>query len=218
MSWASAAPICASMAWRGRAAINCSGARSRSGTPIGRRPPLKRGSPGCCGTSIRSVLRGRRAGAAGAARCLSHGEYAPRIEPSTFSLREYLAFCTTIPKVSPISNASARRLRRRNARTGSAKGLNSFEETGPAAPPPEGRPAAPGRAAIAAPVPGSIWQVLVSPRRKRQGRRDDDAPRNRSKMEVRVCRAGLRRHSPAITAEPGQAVRAGQRLGVLVSE
>jgi allophanate hydrolase subunit 1 len=54
MSWASAAPICASMAWKGRAATSCSAAPSRCGTPTARPTPLSKANPGCCASSTRS--------------------------------------------------------------------------------------------------------------------------------------------------------------------
>ncbi|HUW79828.1 MAG TPA: acetyl-CoA carboxylase biotin carboxyl carrier protein subunit, partial [Acidocella sp.] len=89
-----------------------------------------------------------------------------------------------------------------------------FEETEPE-PAPDEVPLPPGARGIAAPVPGSIWQVLVQA---------GDAIRagdvimiiESMKMEVQVrCSAsGTIQH---IIGTKGQVVRAGQRLGVIAA-
>ena len=96
-----------------------------------------------------------------------------------------------------------------------AKGLNRFEE--PDAPPPaEEAPLAAGAKGISAPVPGSVWKVLVAPGEKISVG-DTVMIVESMKMEVRVL-AAANGVIESIAAVPGQVVRAGQRLGVISTE
>ena len=96
-----------------------------------------------------------------------------------------------------------------------AKGLHSFEEPDLPPPPPEDA-LPPGARAISAPVQGSVWQVL-----KAAGETVEAGETimivELMKMEVRVCALAAGRITNSAAA-PGQVVRAGQRLGVIVTE
>jgi urea carboxylase len=141
-----------------------------------------------------------------------HGKYEIRIEETEFSLGAYKAFCVenadSIAAFQHVQRAAFAAERADWA----AKGLNSFEEK-EAAPPPEETPLGAGARAIAAPVPGSVWQILVKPGEQVQAG-DTLMLLESMKMEVRVV-AATSGTIQSITAEPGQAVRAGQRLGVV---
>ncbi|MDE1897047.1 MAG: biotin/lipoyl-binding protein, partial [Rhodospirillales bacterium] len=84
------------------------------------------------------------------------------------------------------------------------------------APAPEETPLPPGSRAIAAPVPGSIWQILAEPGAMVQ-RGDVVMILESMKMEVRVQAAASGRIT-ALNAIPGQTIRAGQRLGIIATE
>ena len=93
MRSASAAPICAFMAWRGRAATSCSAGRSRCGTRGGRRRCSRGARPGCLRffdqirfypVSADELLDAR-------AR-FPQGDYPIVIEETTFDLAGYQTF------------------------------------------------------------------------------------------------------------------------------
>ncbi|MDE1906983.1 MAG: biotin/lipoyl-binding protein, partial [Rhodospirillales bacterium] len=84
------------------------------------------------------------------------------------------------------------------------------------APAPEETPLPPGSRAIAAPVPGSIWQILAEPGAMVQ-RGDVVMILESMKMEVRVQATAPGRIA-SLSTTPGQTVRAGQRLGVIITE
>jgi urea carboxylase len=141
-----------------------------------------------------------------------HGKYQLKIEDAEFSLGEYKRFCT-----ENASSIAEFQLMQRAAFAAEradwvAKGLNTFEEKDFVAPPDE-MPLAAGERGIVAPVPGSIWQVLVQAGENVQAG-DTVMLLESMKMEVRVI-AVATGIVQSITAEPGQVVRAGQRLGVL---
>lgn len=144
-----------------------------------------------------------------------HGKYPLRIEESLFSLREYQRFCAQNTQSIEAFQRRQRAAFAAEREDWAAKGLNSFEEAD-IAPPPEEEPLPAGHRAIAAPVPGSIWQILVEPGAEVQ-RGDVMMILESMKMEVRVlasasgCVVGL-------SATPGQTVRIGQRLGVIATE
>jgi len=92
------------------------------------------------------------------------------------------------------------------------KGLNSFEEL-EAEPPPLEMPLAAGERAIAAPVPGSIWQVLAQPGDKITAG-DLIMVIESMKMEVQV-RSPASGTIRSLAGTKGQVVRAGQRLGII---
>jgi urea carboxylase len=141
-----------------------------------------------------------------------YGKYPLRIEEQSFSLAEYRAFCAANAESIDTFQATQRAAFAAERADWAAKGLNSFEEP-ESAPPPEEAPLAAGTRAIAAPVPGSIWQVLVQP---------GDAIRagdvvmivESMKMEVQV-RSPVSGTVQSLAAAKGQVVRAGQRLGVV---
>ncbi len=141
-----------------------------------------------------------------------HGKYPLRIEAQTFSLGEYKAFCAANAESIATFQTAQRAAFAAEREDWAAKGLNTFEEV-EAEPPPEESPLAPGQRAIAAPVPGSIWQILVQPGEKIAAG-DVIAIIESMKMEVQV-------RSPAsgilhsLSAARGQIVRAGQRLGII---
>ncbi len=143
-----------------------------------------------------------------------HGKYAIKIEETEFSLPQYKKFCA-----EHASSIAAFQAMQRDAFTAertdwAAKGLNSFEEK-ETPPPPAELPLAAGQRAIAAPVPGSVWQILLQPGEHVQAG-DTVMLLESMKMEVRVIAAtsGI---IQSITAEPGQTIRAGQRLGVITT-
>ena len=142
-----------------------------------------------------------------------HGKYPLRIEEQKFSLGEYKAFCAANAASIAAFQTNQRAAFAAERADWAAKGLNTFEEI-EAEPAPEEAPLAPGERGIAAPVPGSIWQVLVQPG-DRVAVGDSIAIIESMKMEVQV-------RSPAsgilqtLSAAKGQLVRAGQRLGIIV--
>jgi urea carboxylase len=73
-----------------------------------------------------------------------------------------------------------------------------------------------GAKGIAAPVPGSVWKVLLAPGEK-VAVGEAVIIIESMKMEVRVL-AAANGVIESIAAVPGQVVRAGQRLGVISTE
>ncbi|MGE4482100.1 5-oxoprolinase/urea amidolyase family protein [Acidocella sp.] len=144
-----------------------------------------------------------------------HGKYPLRIEESHFSLREYQSFCAENAESISAFQATQRAAFAAEREDWVTKGLNSFEEPD-IAPAPEETPLPPGSRAIAAPVPGSIWQILTKPGAIVQ-RGDVVMILESMKMEVRVLATASGRIT-SLGAAPGQAVRAGQRLGVITTE
>ena len=142
-----------------------------------------------------------------------HGKYPLRIEEQSFSLAEYKAFCATHAAPIAAFQATQRAAFAAERADWAAKGLLTFEEI-ETEPPPEEAALAPGERAIAAPVPGSIWKILLQPG-ERVAAGDPVMIIESMKMEVQV-------RSPAsgmlqnFTAARGQIVRAGQRLGIIV--
>jgi urea carboxylase len=143
-----------------------------------------------------------------------HGKYEIRIEEQNFSLAEYKSFCAANADSIAAFQATQRAAFAAERADWAARGLNTFEEI-EAAPPPEETPLAPGERAIAAPVPGSIWQILAEPGAKITAG-DPIMIIESMKMEVQV-------RSPAsgilhsLAGAKGQLVRAGQRLGVIAA-
>ncbi|HVE23627.1 MAG TPA: 5-oxoprolinase/urea amidolyase family protein [Acidocella sp.] len=141
-----------------------------------------------------------------------HGKYEIRIEETEFSLGAYKAFCAENAESIAAFQQVQRAAFAAERADWAAKGLNSFEEK-EVAPPPEETPLGAGARAVGAPVPGSVWQILVKPGDQVQAG-DTLMLLESMKMEVRVV-AAASGTIQSITAEPGQAVRAGQRLGVV---
>ena len=141
-----------------------------------------------------------------------HGKYELRIEEQRFSLAEYKEFCAANAESIAAFQTTQRAAFAAERADWAAKGLNTFEEV-EAEPAPEEAPLAPGERAIAAPVPGSIWQVLAQPGERSQAG-DPIMIIESMKMEVQV-------RSPAsgivqtLSGAKGQVVRAGQRLGII---
>ncbi len=144
-----------------------------------------------------------------------HGKYPLRIEENTFSLKTYKSFCEQNADSINTFQTQQRAAFAAEREDWVAKGLHSFEEPDiPPALPEDTLP--PGAKSIAAPVPGSIWQVLIEPGQSvRAG--ETVMIVESMKMEVRVVAAASGRIG-AITTAPGQVVRAGQRLGVILPE
>jgi len=144
-----------------------------------------------------------------------HGQYMPRIEESSFSLREHLAFCAANAESIAAFQTQQRAAFATEREDWVARGLHSFEEPDLPPPPPEDA-LPPGARGISAPVPGSIWQVLKEPGEVVSAG-EPVMILESMKMEVRVA-APANGRLAALTATPGQVVRAGQRLGVIVTE
>jgi urea carboxylase len=142
-----------------------------------------------------------------------HGKYEIRIEPQTFSLDAYQKFCAANAASIDAFQTTQRAAFAAERADWAAKGLNTFEEK-EAEPPPEEAPLAAGTRAIAAPVPGSIWQVLVQPG-DRINAGDTVMIIESMKMEVQV-RSPASGTIDSLTGNKGQVVRAGQRLGIIV--
>ena len=142
-----------------------------------------------------------------------HGKYEIRIETQSFSLHEYRKFCATNAASIDAFQTTQRAAFAAERADWAAKGLNTFEEREPE-PAPEEMPLAPGTRAIAAPVPGSIWQLLVQPGDKINAG-DVIMIIESMKMEVQVRSPALGTLE-SLTAGKGQVVRAGQRLGIIV--
>jgi len=141
-----------------------------------------------------------------------HGKFPLRIEAQTFSLAEYRKFCAANAASIDVFQTTQRAAFEAERQDWMAKGLNTFEEKEADAPPEE-LPLPPGAKAIASPVPGSVWQVLVAPGDEVK---IGDAVMiiESMKMEVRVI-AAANGVIERIGAAPGQVVRAGQRVGVI---
>jgi urea carboxylase len=143
-----------------------------------------------------------------------HGKYPLRIEACEFSLAEYRAFCSANQAGIDAFQATQRAAFKAERGDWAAKGLHKFEEPD-APPPPEEAPLPAGARGIAAPVPGSVWQVLVTPGDKITAGQAVMIVES-MKMEVRVLAAATGTIE-SIAAAPGQVVRAGQRLGVILT-
>jgi urea carboxylase len=144
-----------------------------------------------------------------------HGKYSLRIEETEFSLKEYRQFCEENAAGIETFQSRQRAAFAVEREDWVAKGLNKFEE--PDVPPAPAEEALPMDArSITAPVPGSVWQILVGPGgRVRVG--DTVMILESMKMEVRVL-ASASGVIESIGALPGQVIRAGQRLGVIIME
>ena len=143
-----------------------------------------------------------------------HGKYEIRVEAQKFSLAEYRGFCAANAASIDAFQATQRAAFAAERADWAAKGLNRFEEK-ESEPPPEEAPLAAGARGIAAPVPGSIWQVL-----KRPG---DTVKVGEVLMIIESMKMEMQVRSPAtgivesIAGVKGQVVRAGQRLGVITT-
>jgi urea carboxylase len=142
-----------------------------------------------------------------------YGKYPLRIEPAVFSLPEYQKFCAANQASIDAFQTTQRAAFAQERQDWADKGLNNFKEPD-AVPPPEESPLAPGARGIAAPVPGSVWRVLVAAGDK-IGAGDAVMIIESMKMEVRVL-APASGTIESLAAIPGQVVRAGQRLGIIV--
>jgi urea carboxylase len=141
-----------------------------------------------------------------------HGKYPLRIEPQTFSMAEYRAFCAAnADSINEFQTAQRAAFAAERA-DWAQKGLNTFEEKEPE-PAPEEAPLAPGLRGVASPVPGSIWQVLVAP--------GDAIKAGDALMIVESMKMEVQVRSPAsgtvatLAGTKGQVVRAGQRVAVI---
>jgi urea carboxylase len=141
-----------------------------------------------------------------------HGKYPLRIEEQKFSLAAYRQFCAANASSIDAFQSTQRAAFAAERADWAAKGLNTFEEQ-EAEPPPEEAPLPHGTRGISAPVPGSIWQVLVAAGDEiRAG--DPVMIIESMKMEVQV-RSPASGIVQSLAATKGQVVRAGQRLGVV---
>jgi urea carboxylase len=140
------------------------------------------------------------------------GKFPLRIEAQKFSLAEYRTFCAANQASIDAFQTTQRAAFEAERLDWVAKGLNRFEEKEPEAAPEE-LPLPVGAKGIASPVPGSVWQVLVSPG-DRVAVGDAVMIIESMKMEVRVI-AAASGVIESIGAAPGQVVRAGQRVGVI---
>jgi urea carboxylase len=143
-----------------------------------------------------------------------HGKYEIKIEAAEFSLKTYKKFCAENASAIDEFQTMQRDAFAAERADWIAKGLNTFEEKESLAPPEETLLGA-GERGIAAPVPGSVWQILALPG-SRVHAGDTLMLLESMKMEVRVIAAadGI---IQSIAAAPGQTVRAGQRLGVIAT-
>jgi urea carboxylase len=141
-----------------------------------------------------------------------HGKYELRIEEQSFSLAEYKEFCAANAESIATFQATQRAAFAAERADWSAKGLNTFEEI-EAEPAAEEAPLEAGERAIAAPVPGSIWQVLAQPG-DRIAAGDPIMIIESMKMEVQV-RSPASGIVQSLISAKGQVVRAGQRLGII---
>jgi len=144
-----------------------------------------------------------------------HGKYPLQIEEQEFSLPAYRAFCAANQASIDAFQTTQRAAFAAEREDWAAKGLNRFEE--PDVPPPaEEAPLPEGAKGISAPVPGSVWKLLVAPGDKISVGETVMIVES-MKMEVRVLAAA---HGviESISVAPGQVVRAGQRLGVITTE
>jgi urea carboxylase len=141
-----------------------------------------------------------------------HGKYKLRIEEAEFSLSQYRAFCEANAGSIDAFQTTQRAAFAAERADWAAKGLNTFQEQ-EAEPPPEEAPLIAGERGITAPVPGSIWQVLVQP--------GETVRAGQEIMIIESMKMEVQLRSPAngtiksINTEKGQVVRAGQRLGII---
>jgi biotin carboxyl carrier protein len=92
MPSASAAPTCASTAWRGRAATSSSAAPARCGTPIGHAGVSRPSALAAAFLRSDSLLPGQRRGTAGVSRDFPHGRARLADRREVFRLRDYRRF------------------------------------------------------------------------------------------------------------------------------
>ncbi|OYV36313.1 MAG: urea carboxylase [Rhodospirillales bacterium 20-64-7] len=144
-----------------------------------------------------------------------NGRYMPRIEQTTFSLRAHLDFCAQNAGSIGDFQRTQRAAFAAEREAWIARGLLSFDE--PDLPPPVPEDTLqPGARSIAALVPGSVWQILKSAG-EMVAAGEPLMILESMKMEVRVLAPAAGRLT-SLSATPGQAVRAGQRLGVIEPE
>jgi urea carboxylase len=142
-----------------------------------------------------------------------HGKFPLQIEETEFSLGAYKKFCADNAASIAAFQSTQRAAFAAERADWLAKGLNSFEEK-ENLPPPDEAALDEGARGIAAPVPGSVWQILLQPGAQVQAG-DTVMLLESMKMEVRVI-ASAAGKIQSITVEAGQTVRAGQRLGVIL--
>ncbi|MFP5249894.1 MAG: 5-oxoprolinase/urea amidolyase family protein [Acidobacteriota bacterium] len=142
-----------------------------------------------------------------------HGRYIPRIEEGTFSLRDHLAFCAANADSITEFQRAQRAAFAAEREEWLARGLHSFEEPDHPSSHPSEEALPLGASAVTAPVPGSVWQVLKIPGEE-VALGETLLILESMKMEVRVASTAAGRVC-ALTVSPGQAVQAGQRLGVI---
>ncbi|HQT62882.1 MAG: urea carboxylase [Acidocella sp. 20-57-95] len=141
-----------------------------------------------------------------------YGKYPLQIEETSFCLQDYRNFCAQNAASIDAFQTTQRAAFAAERADWAAKGLHTFEEKEPEPAPAETALPA-GTTGIASPVPGTVWQVLVTPGESVQAGQGIMVIES-MKMEVTV-------RSPAagiianINAAKGQVVRAGQRLGVI---
>jgi urea carboxylase len=144
-----------------------------------------------------------------------HGRYQPRIEETSFSLSAYRDFCAQNAGSIATFQRTQRAAFAAEREDWMAKGLYTFEEPDlPPALPENALP--PGARSIVASAPGSVWQILKAPG-ERIVAGETLMILESMKMEVRVAAPAAGRLVSLIAAV-GQAVRAGQRLGVIETE
>jgi urea carboxylase len=142
-----------------------------------------------------------------------HGKFLLRIEETEFSLGEYKKFCADNAASIAAFQSTQRAAFAAERADWVAKGLNTFEEK-ETLPPPDEAALDEGARGIAAPVPGSVWKILMQPGAQVQAG-DTVMLLESMKMEVRVI-ASASGEIQSISVEAGQTVRAGQRLGVIL--
>ncbi|WP_284945938.1 5-oxoprolinase/urea amidolyase family protein [Acidisoma cladoniae] len=143
-----------------------------------------------------------------------HGKYDIRIEEQSFSLAQYRSFCAENAASIDAFQDTQRAAFAAERADWVARGLHRFEER-EAPPPPDEAPLGAGQRAVASPVPGSVWQILVVPGTKIAAG-DPVMIIESMKMEVQV-RSPTAGIVHSLSVEKGQLVRAGQRIGVIAA-
>jgi urea carboxylase len=142
-----------------------------------------------------------------------HGRYPVRIEENQkFSLKDYRLFLEKNEASINEFQATQRAAFAAERADWAARGLLSFTAAD-AAPAPDEDALGLGERAILSPVPGSLWRVLVDHGQKINAG-DVLMVIESMKMEIEV-KAAVSGRVTRLSVEPGQPVRAGQRLGAI---
>jgi urea carboxylase len=142
-----------------------------------------------------------------------HGQYRLRIEPASFSLRDYKAGLARDAAGIAAFKHTRQTAFEAERRRWQDQGLDLFVEEPGAAAPPAADALPPGAVAVTAPIQGNVWKVAVTLGQK-VAVGDVIVVLEAMKSEIRVT-APVSGRVTDLTCQPGRMVQDGQRLAVL---